>query len=68
MKYRTVDGEILDAICARFYGVGKFDIGIIYDANQGLANHGAIIPKGTIIILPEQAALHQQRAPIRLWS
>ena len=35
MKYRTIEGEVLDEIYARYYGVGVFDIRKVYAANFG---------------------------------
>jgi phage tail protein X len=54
MKYRTIEGEVLDEICARYYGVGAFDIRKVYDANFGLAAYGAVLPAGLVIELPDQ--------------
>lgn len=54
MKYRTVDGDVLDAICARYYGVDQFDIELVMQANFGLAEYGAVLPAGLEIELPDQ--------------
>ena len=54
MKYRTIDGDVLDAICARYYGLDAFDIRKVYEANFGLAEYGAVLPAGLEIELPDQ--------------
>ncbi len=63
MLYVTGKGDVLDAICAKHYGIGAFDLRDIYDANIGLAAHGPVLPAGLQITLPE-AALKSKEAPM----
>lgn len=68
MMYRTIQGDVLDAICARYYGVGRFDIATVYEANPGLADHGPHLPKGTLVSLPDQSGVNKPKQRIRLWD
>ncbi|MEX0319437.1 MAG: tail protein X [Ruegeria sp.] len=64
--YRTIDGDMVDAICKAHYG--REDVTpMVYEANPGLAELGPILPRGILITLPE---LEQNpvRKPIRLWG
>lgn len=67
MKYRTKRGDVLDQVCRDYYGPGGEDmIEDVLDANRGLAAHGAILPAGIMIELPDIEV-----APvttIRLWD
>ena len=55
MKYRTVKGDVLDAICTAHYGMGAFDLAKVYAANMDLARLGPVLPAGVVIDLPEVA-------------
>ena len=58
MQYRTRDGDVIDAICHRFYGSSEMTPAV-YEANQGLSKHGAVLPGGIVIELPEKQTLNQ---------
>jgi phage tail protein X len=51
-RYRTVDGDVLDAICRAHYGT-EAQIGPVLDANPGLAAVAPIYPAGVEIDLPD---------------
>ena len=51
MKYRTKDGDVLDAICAKNYGDTPHQVEDVIAANPGLAALGAVLPSGLIIEL-----------------
>ncbi len=55
MIYQTRDGDVLDAICAARYGNAGLSDAVtrVLEANQGLADWGAIYPAGVIITLPD---------------
>lgn len=64
-QYRTVDGDMIDAICKAHYG--REDMAVaVYEANPGLAQRGPILGMGVVITLPEVAPA-APRKPIRLW-
>lgn len=67
--YRTLDGDVLDAICASHYGTENLSSTVtsVLEANQGLADHGAIYPGGVIIVLPELAPAVTE-SPFNLWD
>lgn len=68
MKYRTRDGDVLDAICTRHYGDLPFRVEDVIAANPGLAARGPVLPSGLIIDLPEIEDSAPERPTIRLWS
>ena len=68
MKYRTKDGDVLDAICVAYYGAGNFDLDPIFAANPGLGDLGPVYASGLIIDLPDQELVDTAEATVRLWD
>ncbi len=68
MKYRTKEGDVLDAICARHYVDIPFRIEDVITANPGLSALGPVLPSGLIIDLPLFEDGAPERATVRLWS
>lgn len=64
--YRTIDGDMVDAICKGHYGREDMTVAV-YEANPGLAALGSVLPKGILILLPEPPET-SVRKPIRLWG
>lgn len=65
-QHRTKQPEMLDAICARVYDNRPDALQLVLDANPGLARLGPIIPKGTLIHLPELPQV--KKSVITLWG
>ena len=64
-NYTCVDGDVLDAICWRFYG--RVDVlWQVLEANPGLAELGAVYPTGLVIKLPEVG--QPVKSTVRLWD
>lgn len=65
----TRDGDVLDAVCAAHYGTENLSavLTLVLEANQGLAERGAVYPAGVRIVLPE---ITQQitESPYNLWD
>jgi len=66
-QYRTKQGDMLDAICYKFYGRESASIDVL-KANPGLADRGAVYPAGVTINLPVLAATPSSATPVRLWD
>ena len=64
--YRTIDGDMLDAICRAELGNEKLAASVL-DLNPGLAALGPVYPPGLIILLPEVAPPISV-ARVRLWG
>ncbi len=67
MKYRTVSGQSLDEIVWQHYGNIPGAVEVVLAANRGLADHGAILPSGLLIDLPNYQPPKPSRG-IRLWD
>jgi phage tail protein X len=67
--WTTRDGDVLDAICARHYGSDSVPaaVTLVLEANQGLADKGAIYPAGIQIVLPPMAQRISE-SPNNLWD
>ncbi|EFV3689816.1 tail protein X [Salmonella enterica subsp. enterica serovar Pomona] len=67
--YQTRDGDILDAICAVHYGTENlsYSLSQVLEANQGLAELGAVYPSGLYITLPDLVAPVAE-SPFSLWD
>ncbi|HEE4224561.1 TPA: tail protein X [Klebsiella quasipneumoniae subsp. similipneumoniae] len=53
MKAYAMQGDTLDALCARYYGRTEGVVETVLQANPGLSEQGVILPHGTVIDLPE---------------
>lgn len=64
--YRTIEGDMLDAICKARLG-SEAHVPAVLAANPGLADLGPVYPAGVLIMLPDLPA---PVAPglIRLWG
>ncbi|EBG2409230.1 tail protein X [Salmonella enterica] len=65
----TRDGDVLDAICATHYGTENLAavFTLVLEANQGLAEKGAVYPAGISIVLPEMTQ-QVSESPYSLWD
>lgn len=68
--YRTKQGDMVDAIAARFYGTEhRGTTEAILAANPGLADRGEKLPEGVTIQLPALApARPREIATVDLWA
>ncbi len=64
--YRTVAGDVLDAICKVQLG-SEAHAPAVLDANPGLADLGPVYPAGILIALPDLRA-PVARSTVRLWG
>lgn len=53
--YTTKDGDMLDQICAAYYGATAGYVESVLAANPGLATRGEVYPAGVVITLPPLA-------------
>ena len=70
MIYRTVAGDMLDAICFKQLGAAAHSaayVAAVLAANPRLADLGAVLPAGVLIDLPQVAA-PIATGRIRLWG
>lgn len=51
-SYITKDGDMLDQICAAYYGATDGYVERVLAANPGLADRGEVYPAGISITLP----------------
>lgn len=66
---RAIEGDTLDALVWRTRGLGPADLPAVLAANPGIAALGAILPKGTAVILPATPApATAVRDTINLWD
>ncbi len=66
MLYRVKQNEVLDAICAHYYGREGDYTEMVLRANPGLADQGTYLPHGLWINLPE-VTLERRHQPVELW-
>lgn len=54
-QYQTKEGDVLDQIAYKYYGnTNNRIVETILELNVGLSDHGAVLPEGLLITLPEQ--------------
>ena len=68
MRYRTKDGDLVDAICWRHYGEQSGAVEVVLEANPGLADIGPVLPSGIIVELPDLPPAVQELPTVRLWD
>lgn len=52
MTYQTREGDMLDDICWRYYEREDAVIDVL-NANPGIVEYGAVLPKGLMVLLPD---------------
>lgn len=67
MKVRALQGDTVDALCWRHYGRTAGVTEQVLDANPGLAEHGAVLPMGLEVELPDQPTQPVKRR-VQLWD
>ncbi len=67
-EYLTKDGDMLDAICYKHYGVQGGVVELVLQANQNLSEQPEILSTGIYIVLPDLPVLINDVTPIRLWE
>lgn len=65
--YRTKAGDVVDWIVWRHYGRQAGAVELVLEANPGLADHGAALPAGVEVVLPE-LPVPEPEPVVRLWS
>jgi phage tail protein X len=69
MNLRAIQGDTVDAMCWRFYGQTEGMVEAVLEANQGLAEHGAVLPIGLLVTMPEiSTKTTTQTNLIQLWD
>lgn len=67
--YETRDGDVVDAICWRHYGVVTAAIlHAVLEANTGLGDAGPILQAGIVIELPEISLPADIEQDVSLWT
>ena len=67
ITYITKDGDVLDAICWKYYGSTTGVVEKVLQANRHLAELGAIFSAGVKIALPDLAQ-EEETESVKLWS
>ncbi|HCE1515479.1 TPA: tail protein X [Vibrio parahaemolyticus] len=67
MKYRTNQGDMLDAICHRYYRGRPRATEAVLKANPRLAKVGALLPAGLFIELPDLGPA-EKTPQVSLWD
>lgn len=67
MKVYAMQGDTLDAICARHYGRTEGVVETVLRSNPGLSELGVILPHGTAIELPETDSAPKTET-VNLWD
>ena len=67
ITYVTKDGDVLDAICWKYYGSTTGVVEKVLEANRHLAELGSIFAAGIKIILPDLSQ-EEETESVKLWS
>ena len=67
ITYVTKDGDVLDAICWKYYGSTLGTVEKVLEANRHLAELGSIFTAGVKIVLPDLAQ-EEETESVKLWS
>ena len=67
ITYITKDGDVLDAICFKYYGTTNGTVEKVLEANRHLAELGAIFSANVKIILPDLIP-EEETESVKIWS
>jgi phage tail protein X len=67
ITYVTKDGDVLDAICWKYYGSTTGVVEKVLEANRHLAELGSIFEAGVKIVLPDLSQ-EEETESVKLWS
>jgi len=67
ITYITKDGDVLDAICFKYYNSTSGAVEKVLEANRHLAELGAIFNAGIKIVLPDLPQ-EEETENVKLWS
>lgn len=67
INYTTKDGDVLDAICWKYYGSTVGTVEKVLETNRHLAELGSVFVAGVKIILPDLTP-EEESESISLWS
>ena len=69
LTYKTRDGDVLDQIIWRQYGVVNSAMVLqVFDANPSLSNLDAVLPAGIEILLPDIQQPAAETTSVSLWD
>ena len=66
--YRTKEGDVIDAVCRRYYGREAGAVEAVLEANPGLAGLGPVLPAGTQVTLPDLPRPLEAIETVKLWD
>ncbi|HEX8583067.1 MAG TPA: tail protein X [Allosphingosinicella sp.] len=61
-------GDTVDVLIWRERGLGAADLPAVFEANPGLADHGAVLPLGTLVVVPVTPPAQASRPVVQLWD
>ena len=64
----AIQNDTVDQICWREYGRSSGIVEKVLEANPKLAEFGAFIPMGTVVVLPDIQTPQQTKQTIQLWD
>ncbi len=69
LTYSTRQGDVVDDIVYRHYGaLNPAMLRLVFEANSGLADRGAVLPAGVVIALPEIQQPAATTTTVSLWD
>lgn len=68
MQVIAQQADTVDALCWRHLGMTRGVVEETLLLNPGLAEHGPVLPHGTVVTLPEPVAEPATVATVRLWD
>ncbi|PNM89940.1 phage tail protein [Achromobacter xylosoxidans] len=68
MKVRAQQGDTVDALCWRHLGTTRDVVEATYGLNPGLADLGAVLPHGHVVVLPDAAPQPTAAPAVKLWD
>lgn len=68
MKVITQQGDTVDALCWRYYGRTDGTVETVLEANNGLADHGPVLPVGLTVEMPDISTVQATKPLIQLFD
>jgi phage tail protein X len=68
MRVTAQQGDTVDLLCWRHYGVTQGMVELVLEQNPGLADYGMTLPHGLEVEMPEAPKQKTQSPLLQLWD
>jgi len=68
MRIYANQGDTIDSLCHRYYGSTQGMSELVFEANQGIASVGDVLPVGYPVEMPDAPTKINNKQTVQLWD